>query len=219
MTVKALVQKLLIFFITFGSLQSMNDDAKKDLAWFKDCLANKALVSSLKNIKLIIADVDGTLTDASIYITEEKEEGRCFSVQDGFVFKPALRSGLLIALMSGKDNQSTIIRGTSLGIPKDMCLVGINNKIEATKKLLHEKNISIEQTLIFGDDFLDADVKVKHGVKLFACPNNTPFYLQSVADIVTPKNGGNQAFRLLLDLILYVQGNHFAQEIIDRVVS
>jgi len=197
----------------------MNDDAKKDLAWFKSCLANKALVASLKNIKLVIADVDGSLTDATIYVTEEKEEGRSFSVQDGYIVKPALRSGLLIALMSGKDNQSTFIRGTHLGIPRDMCLVGITNKIEATKTLLKEKNISFEQTLIFGDDFLDADVKVKNSSILYACPNNTPFYLQNIADIVLPKNGGNQALRILLDLILYVQGNHFAQEIIDHVVT
>lgn len=197
----------------------MNENAKKDLAWFKSCLANKTLVNSLKNIKLIISDVDGALTDASIYVTEEKEEGRCFSVQDGYNFKPVLNSGVLIALMSGKDNKSTIIRGTSLGIPENMCLVGITDKITATKKLLQEKNLTLEQTLFFGDDFLDANVKVKNSSILFACPNNTPFYLQSVADIITPKNGGNQAFRLLLDLVLYVQNNHFAQEIIDNVVK
>ena len=193
--------------------------AKKDLAWFKECLSNTALVAKLKNTKLIISDVDGALTNATVYYTEEKEEGRFFSIQDGYAIKPALNAGLLIALMSGKDNKSTFVRGSKLGIPTDMMIAGMETKIKAVEHVQQLKNVGIEHTLMYGDDFMDADVKINNAVGLFVCPNNAPFYLQGVADVVVPREGGHHAFRLLLDLILYVQGKHFAQSLIDHAIQ
>jgi len=198
----------------------MHIDTKNDLAWFKKSCFDEKLVQSLKKIKLIICDIDGTLTDGTVYTGQESEGGRCFSTQDGFITKPALQSGLHIALVSGKENLSTKIRGAILGIPEDMCIGGKGKeKITVIKELQGKTGTTIEQTLIFGDDFLDANTKFQGAaVGFYACPQNTPFYLQKIADLVVPAPGGTRAFRLLLDLILFLNKKHFAQELIEEAL-
>ena len=82
---------------------------------------------------------------------------------------------------------------------------------------MEKLNITSEETLHFGDDFLDLEIKPHVGI--FAAPQNAPFYIQHAADIVVPKDGAHSAFRLLLDVILYVQGNHFAQKFIEEAIK
>ncbi len=190
-----------------------------DCLWFKNMLANEPLMAKLKNIKLVVFDIDGTLTDAGIYVDDEGEGGRVFSVQDGYAFRPAIAAEITIALMSGKNNTSTIHRGAMLGIPKELCIVDMKTKPEAIRKLQAEHNFTAKQTMIVGDDQLDAVVKLEKCVALFACPNDAPFYYQAYADIILPRGGGKQAARLLLDLMLYINNKHFAQELIAQALA
>ena len=200
-------------------MQTYHSSVAGDIAWFKQCLADQNLVAALKNIKLVISDVDGTLTDTTVYVDQAGEGGRTFSVQDGYIVKPAMLAGITITFMSGKDNFSTIQRARKLGIPEDLCIVGIDTKPMFVAKIQQKLNISIDQTLLIGDDFLDAEVKLQSATKLYACPENTPFYLQQLADIIVPRTGGDGAFRLLMDLVLYVQKKHFAQVLIEKMVA
>lgn len=194
-------------------------NVQSDQIWFKQCLENKALIQALKNIKLIVTDVDGTLTDANVYVDQDGEGGRRFSVQDGYIIKPAMQAGLVISFMSGKGNPSTIQRGKTLGIPEDLLIVGMETKTQAIGSLQKKFNLSKEQTMIVGDDYLDALVKINQATGLFVCVANAPFYLQPMADLVLPREGGQSAFRLLMDLVLYVQEKHFAQELIKQSLS
>jgi len=193
--------------------------ATVDSTWFSQCLIDEALVEALKKIKLIICDVDGTLTDASVYVSAEGEGGRLFNVQDGFIVKPAMQAGLHIAFVSGKDNKSTIERAKKLGIPENLCIVGMESKHEVVKKLQQEQNVTTNEILVFGDDFLDADIKLHKLAGMYVCPANAIFYLQPLADLIIPRGGGQGAFRLLLDLILYVQNKHFAQQLIEQALQ
>ncbi len=190
-----------------------------DALWFKNTLANQPLIEALKAIKLVVFDVDGTLTNAGIYIDDQGEGGRIFSVQDGFIFRPATKAGLTLALMSGKNNKSTMHRGAALGVPENLCSVGILTKPEAIHKLQTDHSFTPAQTLMVGDDHLDAIVKKTGMASLFACPADAPFYYQAYADIVLPRAGGNQAARLLLDLILYIHGKHFDQDLITQSLA
>src|SRR3989304_8543246 len=91
-----------------------------DRTWFKKCLNNKKLVAALKKIKLIICDVDGNWTDSRIYVSQQGEGGRLFSVQDGYIIKPLQTAGFIVAMMSGKDNSSTAQRAKTLKIPENL---------------------------------------------------------------------------------------------------
>ncbi len=198
----------------------MTSSAKNNLTWFKNCCNNTDLVDALMEIKLIICDVDGTLTDATVYTSADGEGGRYFSTQDGYITQPAIKAGIAIALVSGKSNGSTQQRGKMLGIPDELCIVGKGaEKMTVASALQQKFGITARQTLIFGDDFLDAQVKVNDVVSLYACPDNTPFYLQKSADIIIPVCGGAGAFRLLLDLMLFLHKKHFAQDLIEAALE
>ncbi|MCK4650850.1 hypothetical protein KAT08_01620 [Candidatus Babeliales bacterium] len=201
--------------------------AQKQKEWFKDCLNNKDLVEKIKKIKLIISDVDGALTNGLLYITETTNDQenykelrtKGFSTQDGFATGQITKNKLLlVALLSGRPDQTTKIRAKMLGIPEDLCYIGIcKNKPEKVKIMQEKNNISAQETIHFGDDFLD--IEIKPHVGLLACPLNTPFYFHNQADILIPLTGENNAFRLLLDLILYIQNKHFAQKIIEDALK
>ena len=201
------------------------DQCQKDKNWFAQCLSNKDLVKQLKNIKLVLTDIDGCLTNASIAIAEEIDAngnnstdniGKSFSSQDGFITSKITKNNLLsIAFLTGRVDKATQLRAKMVSIPDDMCYIGIcNGKKDAVLDVLKKTNINKEEALFFGDDFLDFEIKSYVG--FFACPQNTPFYFQECADLIMPKEGGNHAFRLLLDLILYIQGKHFAQDFIKQ---
>ena len=166
---------------------------KTDLDWFKSCLKNKELVEKLKKIKLIITDVDGSLTDGQICYSESLSQtfsifgkSKNFSVQDGFATSKIIKNNILhIAFLSGRADKVTNIRAENLGISKNMCIAGENaseNKIPYIKQIQKSKNISKNETLIFGDDFLDFEAK--ENAEILACPENTPFYFQNSADLI-----------------------------------
>jgi 3-deoxy-D-manno-octulosonate 8-phosphate phosphatase (KDO 8-P phosphatase) len=195
------------------------NNAPADCAWFKHCLSDTQLCKTLASITLVMCDIDGALTDGGIYVSPQGEGGRIFSVQDGYIVKPAMRAGITIACISGKNNRSALERCKTLGIPEDLCFAGLESKLETVKLLQKKLNINSTQSMMYGDDFLDAEVKHEGHAVLYACPSNTPFYFQSSADLVIPRSGGSGAFRLLMDLVLFVRGQHFAQQAIKNYLE
>ncbi len=194
-------------------------DISTDAAWFKQCLSDNNLCKKLAAITVVMCDVDGALTDAGIYVDQNGEGGRIFSVQDGYIVKPTMNAGVTIAFISGKNNRSACERAKSLGIPEELCFAGMETKLEVVKALQKKLNVTPEQSLMFGDDFMDAEVKRSCCAGLYVCPSNTPFYFQPTADLVIPRCGGNGAFRLMMDLILFVRGQHFAQKYIEATLK
>lgn len=189
-----------------------------DLMWFKQTLNNTTLHHHLTSIDLIVCDIDGSLTDGTVYVTKTEEVARGFSVVDGFAFKPAQQAGIAIAFMSGKKNDSIIVRAKTLGIPEHLVLQGIQNKPAAINDLLTSLNKNPNAMIMFGDDVLDAQVKLAQPDTLFICPNDAPFYIQALADLVLPRSGGRHAFRLLLDLLLFLRGAHPMQSTINTLI-
>jgi len=188
-----------------------------DLEWFKETLKNKPLIEKFKKIKLILSDVDGCLTNANNHILDSAEEAKCYSVQDGFATSRTIKAGINIALITGKENKNLLVRAKQVKIPEDLVFLGVcKDKIKAVEEVQKKLNIIQEESLFFGNDLLD--IETKPAVNLFVCPSNALFYIKPQADLVLPKPGGCGAFRLMLDLILYVQQKHFAQELIDKAL-
>jgi 3-deoxy-D-manno-octulosonate 8-phosphate phosphatase (KDO 8-P phosphatase) len=200
--------------------------AHQEQRWFKQCLHNKSLVKKLKNIRFIVLDIDGALTNGYVYLSEHFDghhdslrKTKGFSTQDGFAINQTIKHNLLkFAFLSGRADETTKARAKQLEIPEELCFTGIDHNKPKKIQLMQKKlNITLEETLHFGDDFLDLEIKPH--VSIFACPQNAPFYIQHAAQLVVPKKGENNSFRLLLDLILYVQGIHFAQDFIENALT
>ncbi|KKP35561.1 MAG: 3-deoxy-D-manno-octulosonate 8-phosphate phosphatase, YrbI family [candidate division TM6 bacterium GW2011_GWF2_32_72] len=186
--------------------------------WFKAMVNNCKVVERLKKVKMIITDVDGTLTEGYIYFSESGDEFKNFSVQDGYGIALAQEQGLLVGVISGRDSIATIEMAKDRNIPANMLYQGVmKNKVQYVEKMQKMHNLNCEETLYFGDDVLD--IQVKKNVCLFASPDTALFYIQEASDFVVPKCGGCGAFRLLIDLILYVQGKHFAQDVISQAID
>jgi 3-deoxy-D-manno-octulosonate 8-phosphate phosphatase (KDO 8-P phosphatase) len=187
-------------------------------AWFQEQLKNNKLVEKLKTIDTIICDVDGSLTNAWIYVSEQGEGGRLFDIQDGFATVQAIKQGLRIALLSGKANKSIVSRGKALGIPEELCIGGSLDKPTVLRQIQEKYNLQASQILMYGDDFLDVQVKLSIPDVLFVTPSDSPFYISAQADLVLQQQGGHHAFRQLLDLLLFVQNKHFAQQLIQKII-
>lgn len=190
-----------------------------DLTWFKSVLKDNNLMDRFKKIKLVISDVDGALTNAKVYVAEDGEGGRNFSTQDGFFVKWMIDHGINVVLISGKKNKSTEVRARYIGVPLDQCFMGHVEKNWIIDEICKKFNLTKEQILVYGDDLPDANMKLADIVELFICPANAPFYIQSLADLVLPREGGNNAFRLMSDLILYVQGKHKVQDLVRAALE
>jgi 3-deoxy-D-manno-octulosonate 8-phosphate phosphatase (KDO 8-P phosphatase) len=198
----------------YGKDDNMNNQIT-DKLWFKECLAHTSLVEKLKAIKLIVSDIDGSLTDGYMEYTAQEESSRRFSIVDGMAMAHAAKIGLPIALVTGKKHHSAHVRAEKLKIPDELCFEGHKDKKIIIQTLLSKYNLIANQIVLFGDDYFDAIVKVEMPSIVFASPCNAPFYFQDLADVIIPRQSNNHSFRLLLDLILYLQKKHFAQEIID----
>ena len=204
------------------------NNIQSDKNWFIENLKNKDLLEKIKNIKIIITDIDGCLTNGNIFIAESrypkdndysKHIAKSFCVQDGYIISECIKNNLLdIAFLTGRTDEATKIRAKMLNIPENLCFTGISqNKIEKVKIIQKQNNIKKDQTLYFGDDFLDYEAI--DAVGIMCSPQNSPFYFQEKANLVIPRDGGNGALRLLLDFVLYIQGKHFAQQFIETSIK
>jgi 3-deoxy-D-manno-octulosonate 8-phosphate phosphatase (KDO 8-P phosphatase) len=190
------------------------------LRWFKSMLNNQSLIARLKKITLVVTDVDGSLTDGTVHYNSEGEADRMYSPQDGYVMRMAIKQGIRIAFLSGNSGESIMSRAKKLQLPAELVITGSRDKRAAVKQLQAATNATSEQTLIFGDDVLDSVVKEADPKVFFAMPKNGIFYIKHFADCVVPVNAGSEsALRLLLDLILYVQGTHETQHLITSALE
>ena len=156
----------------------------------------------LRNIELLILDVDGVLTDGGLWVDPEGNTMKRFDVKDGIGIKLLQEIGIKIVLLSGGVSGATEKRATQLGI--ENYLVGIKNKFDAVEKLQKQFMIPISKTAYVGDDI--NDIVVRPIVKLFFAPSNASIYCKRKANIVFLNPGGYGAFRELSDRLLISRG-------------
>ncbi len=156
----------------------------------------------LRNIELLILDVDGVLTDGGLWVDHKGNTIKRFNVKDGLGIKLLQELGIKIVLISGGVSGATEKRASQLGI--EYYLVGIKNKFEAVEKFQKQFMIPISKTAYIGDDI--NDIVVRPIVRLFFAPSNASIYCKRKADIVFFNSGGNGALRELSDRLLISRG-------------
>lgn len=156
----------------------------------------------LAKIKLVITDVDGVLTDNSLYYTADGEEIKYFHVKDGLGIKMLMACGIQVAVLSGGDTPILRRRIQHLGIP--LFQLGKMAKRDACFELMAQAGVSPEETAFLGDDTLDLPAFEVCG--LAVAVGDAYDYIQAKADLVLSRSGGQGAFRELSDMILKAQG-------------
>ncbi|RKJ25100.1 HAD family hydrolase, partial [Butyricicoccus sp. 1XD8-22] len=115
----------------------------------------------MQNIKLIILDVDGVLTDGNITIGSNGTEFKSFNVKDGMGISLAKFYGIKFAIITGRRSEVVKIRAEELNI--DYLFEGIHNKFEVFLELLNSTGLSSEDVAFIGDDINDLAILRKVG--------------------------------------------------------
>ena len=157
----------------------------------------------MKNIKLIVVDVDGTLTDGKIYYDSLGNEMKAFDVKDGMAIAQAGKSGIDMAIITGRSSSIVKKRAEELGVKH--IYQGIHSKVEALECILREVQITLDEVMYIGDDI--NDIEVMNKVRYAACPKDAVKEVKNISDIISIKNGGNGAVREIIEIILKEQGN------------
>lgn len=160
-------------------------------------------LTKLKEIKAVVLDVDGVLTDNSILVTEDGQQLRRFHVKDGYAIQLAVKKGYKICAITGGKSEGIAHRMNHLGVKETF--LSVSDKSSVLTDWMLSKKLSPEEVLFIGDDLPDYDVMQQVG--LSACPADAAEEIKAIADYVSPLNGGNGMVRELLEKLLKLQGN------------
>ena len=158
------------------------------------------VMAQAKHIKLLALDVDGVLTDGSIYIDSNGNESKKFYVHDGYgIVSIREKFGIETVVISGRSSRALLHRLEELNISRFW--VGQSNKLAVINLILQEESIASHQILFVGDDIPDLDVI--ESVGLFVAVRNAHQMLKNKAHYITQNFGGQGAVREVCDLIEY----------------
>ena len=157
-------------------------------------------------IKLILMDVDGTMTNGLLYYFPDADgkmvESKGFNSQDGLGFHMLHAMGLKSGVISGRESPGTVERARILNIT--YVFQGFLEKTATYERILRDANLTDEQVAFVGDDFTDAPLMMRCGL---ACAvGDAREEVQAVAHMVTTANGGCGAIREVIELVLKAQG-------------
>lgn len=158
-------------------------------------LTRDQFVERLKSIKLLALDVDGVLTDDSIFFGPDGFELKRFNISDGFYMVMALRHGLELAIVSGRYSPATDTRMKDLGVKH--VLQDKKDKVEQLRPLLDELKIGFSDVAFVGNEILD--IKLARAVGLPIAVADAARELFPEVEYVTEHAGGHGAVREVLE--------------------
>lgn len=158
--------------------------------------------ADIVQIKLLVLDVDGVLTDGGIIIHSDGTESKRFNVMDGHRIKMWQRVGGIAAIISGRQTQATQIRAEQLEI--EYVLQDCKQKLPAFEQLLQKLGVTFEQVACIGDDVMDIPLVRRAGFG--AAVANAAEELKTYAHYVTSRQGGDGAVAEVIDYLLKKSG-------------
>jgi len=155
--------------------------------------------SNFNKIKLFLSDVDGVLTDAGMYYTENGDEFKKFCTYDGMGFQLLQKTGIKVGILTTEDRELNRRRAKKLGL--DFDFHGAKDKLQIVKDLCIKENITLDEVAYIGDD-VNCFSLLSH-VGIAACPNNAVDKIKAIPNIIQlNKNGGDGVVREFVELIL-----------------
>ncbi|WP_125720890.1 KdsC family phosphatase [Flavobacterium ustbae] len=162
----------------------------------------KSYKEIMNDISTFVFDVDGVLTDSSVFVTNEGEMLRTMNIRDGYALKAAIESGYNVCIISGGSNEGVRIRLNNLGV-KDVYL-GTPDKVKTLKEYMDAHNIKHENVLYMGDDI--PDFHVMKLVGLPTCPQDASPEIKNICRYISHVKGGRGAARDVIEQVMKVQG-------------
>ena len=164
-------------------------------------IPSKDILSAAKNIKLLLLDVDGVLTDGKLYYGNSGEELKAFNIQDGLGIKLLQQAGIQVGIITGRVSALLQRRADELGISP--VIQGREDKLTALRELLQGMNLGLNEIAFMGDDL--PDLSVINTVGLGITVANASSTLTTEAAWQTRRSGGDGAVREAAEMILRAQ--------------
>jgi len=168
-----------------------------DIATSMDTLAERA-----RDIRLLVLDVDGVLTDGRLYFSARGEEMKCFHVRDGAGIVALMRAGVQVAVISGRRSEAVERRMSELGVAQ--VRQGIQDKGAALRELLGILGVGPQALACIGDDVPDLPLFAVARLAVGVADAHPAVAAQ--AHYITRARGGEGAVREICDLIVDARG-------------
>lgn len=160
------------------------------------------LMDKAAAIRLVIFDVDGVLTDGSLFLGDDSQEYKAFNSRDGHGMKMLQATGVEIGIITGRTSQVVTYRMESLGIKH--VYQGQADKLPAFEELIQRLGLGPEQVAYAGDDVVDLPILLRAGLAI-AVQDAHPLVKQH-SHWITPNRGGRAAARDVCEFIMQAQG-------------
>ena len=148
------------------------------------------------NIKFLVLDVDGVMTDGGMYYTEGGDQFKKFNTKDGMAIKVVRQKGMNVAFLSSGSTEHIIQnRAKTLGVER--VYVGPRPKLEVLNEWCRELDITAENVAYVGDDI--NDLEVMDAVGFSGCPADAMEAIKLKANVVLIRNGGDACVREFVD--------------------
>lgn len=165
-------------------------------------LSRASRVRRARRIRLLILDVDGVLTNGQLLYGPGGETLKGFDAHDGLALTAWKRSGLSLAVLSGRRSSAVARRMAELGIRE--LYQGLGSKLNKYWLLLRYSGYRDAQVAVMGDDLPDLALMIRAGLAI--APANAVHEVKAQAHVVTRCTGGTGAVREAIELILRAQG-------------
>ncbi len=167
-------------------------------------MARKNHLAKLKNLRLVLLDVDGVLTDGRIVFGSlglAISEMKFFDSHDGYGIRRAIDNGLGVAILTSRRSELVEARAIELGIAD--VYQGVEDKLKTYAEIKHLAKLTDGEICFIGDDI--PDLALLKTVGFSAAPGDAVDEIRSAVDYVALHNGGRGAVREILDMILKAQ--------------
>lgn len=164
-------------------------------------------IERARAVKLIVFDVDGVMTDGSLYFSDDGQEYKSFNSLDGHGLKMLKSTGVELAIITGRTSQVVMHRARNLGITH--LHQGAHDKLAVYRQLLQDVDLPPEQTAYMGDDVVDLPVMRRAGLAVTVPA--APDLVKAHSHHITRREAGHGAVREVCELIMRAQGNFDAQ--------
>ena len=157
--------------------------------------------TDIKNIRLILSDVDGVLTDGRVVIDNEGIETKQFYIRDGMGIRLWQRAGHHFAIVTGRSSHVVQLRANELGI--EIVRQGVGDKVPVVREILSQLNVEPQEACYIGDDL--PDIPAMNHVEWSVAPVDACQEARAAANLVTSAAGGKGAVREAIEYLLRAQ--------------
>ena len=164
-------------------------------------------IERARDVRLIIFDVDGVMTDGTLFLADDGQEYKGFNSLDGHGLKMLKSTGVELAIITGRNSQVVAHRARNLGITH--LHQGAHDKLMVYQQLLEDLNIGPGQTAFMGDDVVD--LPVMRRARLAITVPAAPDLVKAHSHYISRREGGRGAVREACEFIMRAQGTFDAQ--------